>query len=819
MDSPSHVFVTCGDLRYLACDAWLVPTDESMVVEEQWVLTPGDALVPPARPPRWSSSGTRTVATPGPPSDPRWRVWTNVGADRGEGVEWFVEGATQFVRAAAAAVAHAPPRFGRAAHLIALPVVGAGHGGGADRTGTIVRHLLPVLGTLAAESRLDICLVTWKQRAHAAAQSIRRQQWPRGFGALQPAAYREHAERLAGLATRGELVLFLGASLGAGVGLPAWSDLLAHLAAAAGFEDYEQTALGHLDPLDRARLVESRLRQRAQRTPGPPRAALGAEVARLLSAPWRSLSHTLLASLPVSEAATTNYDQLFELASEDAGRATAILPYRPSREHPRWLLKLHGCVTHPEDIVLTRDDYLRFAERRAALAGIVQALLVTRHMLFVGFSLTDDNFHRIVHDVRQALPADAPASRTFGTALMLEPNALIAELWKPDIDVLTMAQEAEGGGRAEVARRLEILLDAVNMLAADGTAHLLDATFDGALGDAERALAGELADLARRLPEAAWRTAAGRKLAGLLDDLGRPSPAAPRAATAKPRPSAPGSAAGEPANGRLELVALSVKDSAVRCRTLRTGQAITFRTSDTWDVVPGDIVLVRPRKQWRYARHDYVSGDIVSMRLDVQALGLVPLGLEPVGVWDPAEEYWGEEHVAIEEWARPIIARGPRPQFEMEQILPGADPDDMDSDPIIESNDAKATGDHGTARRILMQLCEADLRCLDAHAHLGNFTFGEPEHAIRHYDVGVRIGELSLGPAFEGVLSWGYVDNRPFLRCLHGYGLCCWRLGRFEDAERVFERMLWLNPSDNQGVRLLIGAVKAREAWTERDGW
>jgi hypothetical protein len=28
--------------------------------------------------------------------------------------------------------------------------------------------------------------------------------------------------------------------------------------------------------------------------------------------------------------------------------------------------------------------------RRAALAGIVQALLVTRHMLFVGFSLRDD---------------------------------------------------------------------------------------------------------------------------------------------------------------------------------------------------------------------------------------------------------------------------------------------------------------------------------------------------------------------------------------------------------------------------------------------
>lgn len=114
-----------------------------------------------------------------------------------------------------------------------------------------------------------------------------------------------------------------------------------------------------------------------------------------------------------------------------------------------------------------------------------------------------------------------------------------------------------------------------------------------------------------------------------------------------------------------------------------------------------------------------------------------------------------------------------------------------------------------------MKMCEADLRCLDAHAHLGNFGFDySPREAIRHYEVGVRIAELSLGDKFDGVLSWGHVDNRPFLRCVHGYGLCCWRLGRFEEAERTFVRVRWLNPSDNQGARFLLGAVRARVAWT-----
>jgi hypothetical protein len=48
--------------------------------------------------------------------------------------------------------------------------------------------------------------------------------------------------------------------------------------------------------------------------------------------------------------------------------------------------------------------------------------------------------------------------------------------------------------------------------------------------------------------------------------------------------------------------------------------------------------------------------------------------------------------------------------------------------------------------KILMDLCDADLRCLDAHAHLGTLVFdSRAADAVRHYEVGVRIGELSLG--------------------------------------------------------------------------
>jgi hypothetical protein len=66
------------------------------------------------------------------------------------------------------------------------------------------------------------------------------------------------------------------------------------------------------------------------------------------------------------------------------------------------MLKLHGTVSRPKEIVLTKRDYIRYNDRFAALAGIVQSTLLTRHLLSIGFSLADDNFHKIFDSVRKA---------------------------------------------------------------------------------------------------------------------------------------------------------------------------------------------------------------------------------------------------------------------------------------------------------------------------------------------------------------------------------------------------------------------------------
>lgn len=74
------------------------------------------------------------------------------------------------------------------------------------------------------------------------------------------------------------------------------------------------------------------------------------------------------------------------------------------------------------------------------------------------------------------------------------------------------------------------------------------------------------------------------------------------------------------------------------------------------------------------------------------------------------------------------------------------------------------------------------------------------------WDQAVRIGRKAFPKDFKvgkDRLEWGWLDNRPFLRCLHGLALAKFEDGQTEEALRLFQELLSLNPNDNQGVRAL----------------
>jgi hypothetical protein len=270
----------------------------------------------------------------------------------------------------------------------------------------------------------------------------------------------------------------------------------------------------------------------------------------------------------------------------------------------------------------------------------------------------------------------------------------------------------------------------------------------------------------------------------------------------------------------VEAIVLKAGEQTARIRPIGADEEVTLRFSSTdiLDVVPGHIVKVTPKKRWSHRGYQYMSGAIESARIDISALGLKPLGLTDCGEFDPDDgEPYAEELADL--WKK---AARPTTAYEMEQIVPGSDERDIDDDPILEASEAWHAGACGKAEKILMDLLHADLRCLDAHAHLGNWAFDSTfppvlERTLAHYAVGVGIGDLALGKDFAGSLPWGMIDNRPFLRCLHGYGLILWRLGRAEEALAVFERICCLNPWDNTGARFCWDAIRTGYRWDEWD--
>jgi SIR2-like domain len=512
-----HVFVVGADLTRLSCDDVLVPTDRRLRVAPGFRgLVPGGLVTAEGADGlclglSWAGE-ERVLEVPGNAARRTWLV--DSVDDGGRGLPWLLDGA----RAALAAVARRDvpaPVHGRARRLVGLPALGTGWGGAAGERGTLLRELLPVLREAAREHGFDVALALKGPSDLAAAQRVRRGD---DDGWDLPDDLRALARRLGEDARRGRLAVFVGAGVSAAAGLPTWEQLLDELAARSGLDDDLRAGLSRLPAQDAAALLARELG----------RDALEAFVKERFGPGCYALAHALVADLPVQEFVTTNYDPLVELAAAGIGRTLTVLPHGEAEPGAPWLLKLHGDAAHPESVVLTREEYLKLGDARAALAGVLHALLLTRHVLFVGTSMLDDDLIRIAHQVRSALDVDGGAGgggarRRSGTVLTLREDRARALLWERDVDTVPMSPADTPP--AEAARRLEVLLDLVGCLSTPPTGYLLDPAYRGLLSDAETVLAESLRGVAEHLSdeEESW---AGAEVAALLRRLGHGSSAA-----------------------------------------------------------------------------------------------------------------------------------------------------------------------------------------------------------------------------------------------------------------------------------------------------
>lgn len=470
-----HVFVIHGSLEDVTCDAVVIPTDTSFGVRRHWSDVTGPAA--PVKPARWAEDHFGRAA-----QETTTAAWYIDVTDRDHAAP--PELIAGRVRAAVEAISRSfrtpwlSPVRGRAQHLVALPLLGTG-GGGVASTDMVVA-LLSALGEVVRDLRIDVAIVVPKRSHFNALQWQRR----RYLGASVDDTMR----RLGEMARRGELALMLGAGVSAGAGLPNWAGLIKHVAARADRQDIRDLvntdAFDNLPMLDQAELIARLLGDRApaaivDAVTVAPRTDSGSdgEGPDYTPEPVKpALSHFLLAGLRCREVATTNYDLLYERAVKsqtDGSLKVAALPYDVVAPNASWILKLHGDAEHPKDIVLSRSAFVDYDGSRQALGALFQAMLMTRHVLFVGVSFTDDNVLRLTHHVTKSRKG------ILGTALALETDLARKRLWEDTVTWIGMEvpEDIEADKEARTAwqaRSIEVYLDQVAMWAVSESEVLLD---------------------------------------------------------------------------------------------------------------------------------------------------------------------------------------------------------------------------------------------------------------------------------------------------------------------------------------------------------
>jgi tetratricopeptide (TPR) repeat protein len=112
------------------------------------------------------------------------------------------------------------------------------------------------------------------------------------------------------------------------------------------------------------------------------------------------------------------------------------------------------------------------------------------------------------------------------------------------------------------------------------------------------------------------------------------------------------------------------------------------------------------------------------------------------------------------------------------------------------------------AERIFKAIVEEMPDHLDGLNHwaLVRNQLGDEDVAKALLEKAVLMGKKAFPQDFiigEDLLEWGFLDNRPFLRCMYGLGFILLRAGDIEQANKIFMEMLKINPGDNQGARAL----------------
>jgi O-acetyl-ADP-ribose deacetylase (regulator of RNase III) len=333
--------------------------------------------------------------------------------------------------------------------LIALPAFRMGKGGDRrQRLRSARAQIAAARDFLDQHDGVDVAFIPYTTTLYQIFLEARRE-----VRDALPAAAERYLDLEHALLAR-ECVIFVGAGLSSAAGLPDWNSLVRRLSDDLGIRWSERHNYLDLAQWYRERFGQERL------------AAVLRDTYTTTAHP--TLAHYLLMSLPVRYVITTNYDDLLE-------RALSALKRHPVKviqqadvartgQDDVFVVKLHGDAAHAEEIILTRDDYDEFFQRRPAMALLLEGLLLNQTFFFVGYGLRDPNFRQI-HSriVRMLREAQRPAFATTFEASGDNGPYLIEQWRKKQVRLLRISGESLAEQQHAFLRFLDDLAGRVSL--------------------------------------------------------------------------------------------------------------------------------------------------------------------------------------------------------------------------------------------------------------------------------------------------------------------------------------------------------------------
>jgi NAD-dependent SIR2 family protein deacetylase len=144
---------------------------------------------------------------------------------------------------------------------------------------------------------------------------------------------------------------------------------------------------------------------------------------------WATRFHKELSTIPyIQDIVTTNWDDLFERQCD----ATPIVSPEDfaafSDVSGRRVFKIHGSITSVGSIVATKEDYDKSYEslRTGTIGHALKVLLASKVVVFVGYSLQDEDFNKLYQTLNDETQGLLPKS--FLVTLNENANATVTSL-------------------------------------------------------------------------------------------------------------------------------------------------------------------------------------------------------------------------------------------------------------------------------------------------------------------------------------------------------------------------------------------------------